>query len=325
MAMNFWEAQRHAKSLTAWYVTIFILLTVAVAAVAEYAMRTLAEGDYNPPLPYIGIGFLAITFLVALFQYAQFSSQGGAFVAESLGGILVNRKTNSFKEQQLLNIVQEMAVAASLPVPPVYILNANEINAFAAGLKPDNAVIAVTQGTLNLLSRDELQGVVAHEIGHIRNGDMLISMRIAAMVMGFFFVLYIGMRMLQMTSMQTEREEKRGGNPLALAALILLVAGAFTWFAGSVLKSMVSRQREYLADASSVQFTRNPEAIANALRKIAKEQVHDMPKSGMAYSHMYFEDTSFMSFLFATHPPIEKRIEAIEGRKYIPEDWNTPH
>jgi heat shock protein HtpX len=303
---------------------LFVILTVAVAIGAEMAMRVLAEESYDPPLPLIGLGFMAITFLVALFQYGQFRVQGGSFVAESVGGILIDRNTRSLKEQQLLNIVEEMSVAASVPVPPVYLLRANEINAFAAGLTPKDAVVAVTAGTLNLLSRDELQGVVAHELGHIHNGDMLISMRVAAMVMGFFFVLYIGMRMLQITNYQSDNEERKGGNPLVLAAFILLLAGAFTWFAGSVLKSMISREREYLADASSVQFTRNPEGLANALRKIAREQVHDMPPSGMAYSHMYLEDTSFMSRLFATHPPIEERIAAIEGRKYIPEEWNIP-
>lgn len=324
MAMNFWEAQRKARSRTAWYVTIFVILTSVVAVVAEMAMRVLAEGSYDPPLPYVGMTFLGITFLVAGMQYGQFKTQGGAFVAESVGGIKVDRSMNSAKVQQLLNIVEEMAVSASIPVPPVYILRANEINAFAAGLNPNNAVIAVTEGALNTLNRDELQGVIAHELGHISNGDMLISMRIAAMVMGFFFVLYVAMRLLQVTNIESDREERRGGNPLVLAAFILLIAGVFTWFAGSLLKSMISRQREYLADASSVQFTRNPEGLANALRKIAKEQVHDMPKSGMAYSHMYLEDTSFMSNLFATHPPIKKRIEAIEGRTYIPEEWNIP-
>jgi heat shock protein HtpX len=324
MAMNFWEAQRNARSRTAWYVTIFVLLTIAVALGAETIMRVMAEGSYDPPLPYLGLAFLGITFFVALFQYGQFRTQGGAFVAESLGGIKIDRRTHSIKEQQLLNIVDEMAVAASIPAPPVYILRANEINAFAAGLKPEDAVIAVTVGALNLLKRDELQGVIAHELGHIHNGDMLISMRIAAMVMGFFFVLYLAMRMLQFTNLESDREEKKGGNPLVLAAFILLIAGAFTWFAGSILKSMISREREYLADASSVQFTRNPEGLANALRKIANEKVHDMPKSGMAYSHMYLEDTSFLSSLFATHPPIEKRIAAIEGRIYIPKEWNIP-
>lgn len=236
MAMNFWEAQRRARSRTAWYVTIFIILTIGVAITAEIAMRVFAEDSYAPPLPYVGMAFLAITFSVALFQYGQFRTQGGAFVADSVGGVLVDRRTTSLKEQQLLNIVEEMAVAASVPIPPVYILRAKEINAFAAGLTPKDAVIAVTVGAVNLLSRDELQGVIAHEFGHIYNGDMTISMRVAAMVMGFFFVLYIGMRMLQFTDFRSDREERRGGNPLAIAAIILLIAGAFTWFAGSILK-----------------------------------------------------------------------------------------
>lgn len=239
-----------------------------------------------------------------------------------MGAKRLDSRRASPKEQQLLNIVEEMAVAASVPIPPVYLLNANEINAFAAGLAPQDAIIAVTNGSLNLLTRDEMQGVIAHEFGHIHNGDMLISMRIAAMVMGFFFVLYIAIRLLQFSGMRNERDSRRGSNPIALAALILVIAGAFTWFFGSILKSVVSREREYLADACSVQFTRNPAGIANALRKIAKEQYHDMPKSGIAFSHMYLEDTSFMSALFATHPPIGKRIEAIEGRTYIPDEWN---
>lgn len=324
MGMDFWEAQRRARSLTAWYIVLFILLTLGVAIAAEAAMRAFAEDGYDPVFPYVGIAFLTITFLVALFQYAQFRTQGGAFVAESLGAILIQKETASFKQKQLLNIVEEMAVAAGVPIPNVYLLQANEINAFAAGLTSQDAIITVTVGALNLLSRDELQGVIAHEFGHIRNGDMTISMRVAAMVMGFFFVFYIGMRLLQFSNFQSDREDRRNGNSLALAAIILFIAGAFTWFAGSVLKSMISRQREYLADASSVQFTRNPEAIANALRKISNEEVHDMPKSGMAYSHMYFENRSLMSFLFATHPPIEKRIAAIEGRTYIPKEWNIP-
>lgn len=322
--MNFWEAQRSARLRTAWYVAIFILLTLIVATGAEFEMRALAGESYDPPLPYLGIGFLLITFAVALFQYARFRTQGGSYVAEAVGAVRVNPATASLKEQQLLNIVEEMAVAAAIPIPPVYILNSKEINAFAAGLTPNDAAVTVTVGCLNLLTRDELQGVIAHELGHIHNGDMTISMRVAAMVMGFFFILYLGLRGLQIANIRGGDRDRKGPNPILLASIIFLIAGAITWFAGSILKSMISRQREYLADACSVQYTRNPAAIANALRKIANEQVHDMPNSGMAYSHMYFEDTSLMSALFATHPPIQKRIAAIEGRKYIPEEWNIP-
>jgi len=323
MVMNFWEAQRRARSKTALYTTIFIILTFIAAFLAEVAMRFFAGENYDPPLPYVGLAFLGVTLLVAIFQYLMFRSQGGSYVAESVGAKLVDPRRAGPREQQLLNIVEEMAVAASIPVPPVYLIDANEINAFAAGLSSGDAIIAVTRGSLNLLNRDELQGVVAHELGHIHNGDMLISMRVAAMVMGFFFVLYVALRMVQFSGLSRgNRENQRGPNPIVLAALILAIAGAFTWFFGSILKSVISREREYLADASSVQYTRNPAGIANALRKIAKEQYHDMPTSGMAYSHMYLEDTSVMSALFATHPPIEKRIAAIEGRTYVPEEWD---
>ncbi|MEI8365909.1 MAG: M48 family metallopeptidase [Parachlamydiaceae bacterium] len=314
MAMDFWEAQRRARKRTAWCIFIFILMTVAVAIVSESAMRYFAQENYDPPLPYLAFTFLGLTFFVALFQYGQFKAFGGAYVAESLGGLRIDPQRATPQQKQLLNIVEEIAVASSLPVPPVYLLPANEINAFAAGLTPQDAVIAVTVGSLNKLTRDELQGVIAHEFGHVSNADMTISMRIAAMVMGFFFILTIGLRMLRVSGMRSSRDSKKGGNPIALAALILVAAGAFTWLAGSILKCIISREREYLADASSVQFTRNPQGIAGALRKIADEQVHDMPKSGMAYSHMYFEDTSMFSALFATHPPIEKRIAAVLGK-----------
>ncbi len=318
--MNFWEAQAKARSRTWIYLCTFCLLTVAIAVGIEFAVRFLAHEGYTPPMPYLGLLFLGVTFLVAGFYYLTYNTQGGRFVAESLGGKQVVPTTRDFHEQQLLNVVQEMAVASGQPVPPVFIIEAKEINAFAAGMKPENAAITVTRGTLHALTRDELQGVVAHEFGHIYNADMKISMRLAAMVMGFVFVLYFGIRLLEGSLLFGGGRRRDGGsNSIALVALIFLVAGAITWFAGAILRSMVSRQREYLADACAVQFTRNPEGIANALRKIgAMEAVHDMPKSGMAYAHLYLSNRSFWSHLFATHPPLEKRIAAIEGGKYIP-------
>lgn len=319
--MNFWQAQAQARSKTKIYLTAFIIITLIVAIVSETAMRYFAGEAYNPPVPLIGIGFIAITFLVSAFNYSMYGNYGGSYVAESIGAYKVEPTTTHPKERALLNIVEEISIAAALPMPEVYIIPAEQINAFAAGLKSEDAAIAISEGALYQLNREEIQGVIAHEFGHIYNGDMKISMRLAAMVMGFFFVLYMGFRLLQIAGFRRSSDERGGGNPIAIAAIIFMAAGVFTWFAGSVLKAMVSRQREYLADACAVQFTRNPNGIANALRKIARATVDDMPKEGSAFSHMYFDDHLGWGALFATHPPIQKRIEAIEGRTYMPEEW----
>jgi heat shock protein HtpX len=313
MAMNVWESQRQAKSKTTLYLVVFIALTLAAAGLAEWAMQTFAVDSYgHPPFPYVGLSFLVLTFIVAAFNYMNYLQAGGSYVAESVGAQKVDPNTRNPKERQLIHIVEEIAIAASLPVPPVYILEVQEINAFAAGTSPDNAAITVTRGCLVLLNRDELQGVLAHEVGHIYNRDMTIGMRVAAMIMGFFIVSYIGLRLLAYTG--GGGDENRKGNPALLIAVIFLVAGSLTWFFGSILQAMVSRQREYLADASSVQYTRNPLGLANALRKIAASTVSDMPREGKAFAHLYFnEKPSFWSRLFATHPPVEDRISAIEG------------
>jgi len=312
--MDFWQTQKRARQVTTLYLLLFLFLTAVAALLVEFGMRYVAQEQYDPPMPLAGCVFLGMTFLISLAQYSCFKVSGGKFVAESMGAMKVDPEAD-FAQKQLANIVEEIAIASALPVPALYILDANEINAFAAGLAPDSAVIAVTKGALEKLSRDELQGVIAHEFGHIQNGDMLIGLRLAAMIMGFYFIFFMGLRMMQMTPRFGRRSNGRGANPIVVLALFLFLAGAFTWFFGSILKAMVSRQREYLADASSVQYTRNPEGLANALRKIAHESAHDMPKSGMAYSHLYFNVSSSFMSLFATHPPLQERIERITGKK----------
>lgn len=316
MAMDFWEAQRRARFYTTLYLVIFIALTLLIATLAELALRFFAQENYSTPIPLFGLTFLGITFLVAAYNYGMYKEYGGRFVAESVGARPVDPNSHNPKERRLVNIVEEMALAASLPPPYIYIIPANEINAFAAGLTPGNAAIAITEGSLERLNRDEIQGVIAHEFGHIYNGDMKISMRLAAMIMGFFFALYIGLRLIQISSFRSRREDGKGGNPLMIAALLMMAAGSITWLAGTILKAMVSRECEYRADACAVQFTRNPHGIANALRKIEKESIGDMPKTGAAFSHMYLQDNSFISAIFATHPPIKERIAVIEGLKY---------
>ncbi len=319
MGTVFWEAQRRAQTRTLQYMILFVVLTLLAAFVAEMAMRTFAADSYGDSgFPYVGTAFLAVTFLVAGFNYLRYLDSGGRVVAESMGGTLINPATSNSRERQLLNIIEELALAASLPIPPVYIIPAQEINAFAAGTSPENAAIGVTVGTLTLLNRDELQGVLAHEFGHIYHRDMKVGMRVAAMVMGFFIASYIGLRLLTSSAYgyRNRDEDRRGGNPVVVIALIFLAIGAITWFFGSILQATVSRQRELLADATSVQFTRNPEGLVGALRKIAKMDLSDMPRSGQAFSHLYFnEHPSFWARLFATHPPIEERIGAILSDK----------
>ncbi len=320
--MNFWEAQKKARSKTKLYVSLFILLMFIAAFLIELILRNM-EPDYQQQFPLWGTVFVAGTTLVALFQYSMYKTQGGAYVAESLGARKVESDTSDFYEKQYLNIVKEIALASSLPVPPAYIMDVDEINAFAAGTTKENAAVTVTRGCLTKLNRDEVQGVVAHEFGHIYNGDMQISMRLAAMIMGFFFIAYFGIRMLQIASFGGMDRDRRGPNPIMLIALAFMVAGAFTWLFGSLLRASVSRQREYLADACAVQFTRNPDGIANALRKIGSfNKVNEMPASGNAYAHLYFDNHMGISSLLATHPPLAKRIAAIEGREYIPEEWH---
>ncbi len=311
MAMDFWQIEKKTKRKTLIFLSLFVLLTLIAAGCLEIGLRAFERDEYSPPVPYFGASFVLLTLGVAWFQYWMYARFGGKYVPESMDGRLVLLDTDDPKEKQLLNIVSEIAIASTLPVPPVYILHAEEINAFAAGLNPQDAVIAITEGALKKLNRDEIQGVIAHEFGHISNGDMKLGLRLAAMIMGFYFILYLALRMLQISG--RSRDDKKG-NPVAIIALFLILAGVFTWFFGSILKACVSRQREYLADASSVQFTRNPQGILGALRKIMNENINDMPKHGAAYSHLYFDDhASFSARLFATHPPLQKRIEQIEG------------
>jgi heat shock protein HtpX len=315
--MDFWGAKRQAQKKTWWYLLLFAVMLITVAVASELALRYYLGKQYQPPEPWLAIGFVLITIGVGGFNYLMYGSQGGSYVAESLGGQRIDLATQDFKEKQLLNIVEEMALAAGMPVPPVFILEAEQINAFAAGLSPDDAAIAITRGALHTLSREEIQGVIAHEFSHIYHGDMLLNMRLAAMIMAFFFLVYMAFRILQFSAYTgggRSRGKDKSGNPTLVIALILLVAGAVSWCAGSVLRSMISRQREYLADASAVQYTRNPKGLLGALQKISTESKHDMPKEGGAYAHLYFSGaSSWFSQIFSTHPPIDKRIAALKG------------
>ena len=209
--------------------------------------------------------------LGSLYKISELSA-GGETVALMLGGRPVNPQTTDLAERRLLNVVEEMALASGMPVPPVYVLdNEPGINAFAAGHQPGDAVVAVSAGCLQYLTREELQGVMGHEFSHILNGDMRLNLRLIGIVFGILVLAVIGYYVMRSAGLFSSRQlARRGGAALAVffLGLALLVLGYLGVFLGKVIKSAVSRQREFLADASSVQFTRNPGGLAGALKKI---------------------------------------------------------
>lgn len=321
MAMQFWKEKRRLKRNTLFCLFVYFVLACMVAYLFEVVIRYFAEEGYSPPMPYLGYALFAFICVVSCFYYFSYATIGGSVVPESMGGIeMTAEHAQNPKIATLLNLVDEITIASRLPKPRIYLIEANEINAFAAGLKPEKSIIAVTTGALNSLSREELEGVLAHEFGHISTGDMRLGLRLSALLMGFFIVFYLGLRLFEGSLLFGSRGKNGGrGNSTALIALLLLAAGLVLWFAGTLLRACVSRQREYMADASAVEFTRNPNGIASALKRIQSynKNVQDMPKSGLGYAHLYFDNQSFWSRLFATHPPIEKRIKALIGKEEI--------
>ncbi|WP_421656189.1 M48 family metallopeptidase [Leptothermofonsia sp. ETS-13] len=241
-------------------------------------------------------------------------SQGGSIITQEMGGRLITPDTPNPAEYQLLNIVEEMAIASGISVPAVYVLDGEPgINAFAAGFTPNDAVIGVTRGCMEILTRDELQGVIGHEFSHILNGDMRLNLRLVGVLNGILLIYILGRLAIEVRS-----GRDRNGNGIALFGLALLIIGSVGLFFGRVIKAAVSRQREFLADASAVQFTRNPDGISAALRKIATHHSHSLVQSPYAEgnSHLFFGSAlrfDLFGDLFATHPPLEERIHRLEG------------
>lgn len=321
--MDFFEAQDRARRRTRLLI-VYFALAVAGITVAVYlaCLITLGVGDASPYAPGRDAGWrlwhpklfaicaggtLAVVALGSLYRIATLRA-GGRVVAEALGGRLVRPDTRDFHERRLLNVVEEMALASGLPVPPVYVLDAERgINAFAAGFGPHDAVIGVTRGCLELLSRDELQGVIAHEFSHILNGDMRLNLRLIGWVFGILCLAEVGRVLLR----------TRGrNNPLPLLGLVLLLLGWIGVFFGRLIQAAVSRQREFLADAAAVQFTRNPAGLAGALRKIGGlvygSRV-DNPHA-LEAAHLFFSSafTGSRAHWFATHPPLAERIRRLD-------------
>jgi len=268
---------------------------------------------------------LVLILLASFFKSLALSKGGGAMVAKSLGGREVDRSTNNHNERVLVNVIEEMSIASGVPVPSIFILDQeDDINAFAAGYTPSDAAIGVTSGCLNMLNRDELQGVIAHEFSHILNGDMRLNIRMISILFGILVLTLIGyftIRFLPWGSSRRSSSNSKEGNGGGLAiiliiALAMMIFGFIGQIMAKLIKAAVSRQREFLADASAVQFTRNPAGISGALKKIGGG-------AGSIISHHRAEEASHMFFgscfkkkfinIFATHPPLEDRIRAIDG------------
>ena len=345
--MNFFEQQDRARKRTGLLVLLFSLAVLCLVfascvlvalffaltqsssigsqgatGLPSYDSQSLLYSLQMLPFETVGGIFLVVLSVVLLgstYKLSQLSA-GGSVVADAMGGRLINMNSRNASEKTLLNIVEEMAIASGTPVPPVYVLDEAAINAFAAGTTPQNAAIGVTQGAIEQLDRSELQVVIAHEFSHIFNGDMRLNMRLIGILYGILVIGGVGYYMLRVASrgamMRGRSGSKNSAVPfMALGGGLMVIGYAGTFF-GNLIKSAVSRQREFLADASAVQFTRDPGGIGNALKKIGgfsegSKIIH--PEAHEA-SHMFFGQavSFFWNGLFATHPPLAERIARID-------------
>ena len=328
--MNFFEHQDLARSRSRKFVLFYIIavalicITVAgVAGLIAYFVVDAPIEQRTQPIIFVSGIAAGITALIiaggSLYRISELRG-GGSSVALALGGRQIDSSSQDPDERRVLNVVEEMAIASGVPVPPVYLMPSERgINAFAAGYTPGDAVIGVTKGCITGLNREELQGVMAHEFSHILNGDMRLNIRLIGLLNGIVLISLIGYTLFETTPRTT-----RGKEGLAvqvgwiLSAIILIVIGSLGALTARILQASVSRQREFLADASAVQFTRNPNGIANALRRIGGDSRKARIKHPRAQEagHMFFGEitrtTSMLRSTLASHPPLELRIKRID-------------
>jgi len=358
--MDFFEAQAHAKKRTNRLVVLFVFAVLGTI-VAEYFaaifMFGLSQGRFSdPPGYYSGHKYgpthfvptspftlwqpdifaaaalctLVVVGCASLYKW-NLLHQGGSVVAESVGGRRIEPNSTDLAERRLLDVVEEMAIAAGVPMPAVYVLDDEQaINAFAAGLTSADAVVTVTRGTLDKLTRDELQGVIGHEFSHILNGDMRLNLKLAAILFGILVIGLLGRGILRglFYARSSRSDRKGGGGIFAIAAigLALMIIGYIGYFFGRLIQAAVSRQREFLADASSIQFTRNPAGIGGALKKIGGYALGSSLETHRAaeIGHFFFAQAFTSSFtgIWNTHPPLDQRIRAIDsqwdGKFFVP-------
>ncbi len=327
-SMDFFQRQDDARRNTSLLIFLFSLAVIGLStgtyiglAVFMGARPTLF-GVIDPILFLLSIiATCAFIFLGSAYKISSLSD-GGSVVAESMGGVEVDPSSTDPLRRRLINVVEEMALASGVPVPRIYVLeNEPGINAFAAGYTINDAAVAVTQGCLELLTRDELQGVIAHEFSHVLNGDMRLNIRLIGVIHGILLIYLTGRVLTRVGFVGGGRSSRSGGGAagLALAGLAMVVFGSLGVMFGRWIKSAVSRQREYLADAAAVQFTRNPQGLAGALKKIggyshgsAIQAANAEEVSHMCFGNVKSGGASFLGGMLATHPPLEERIRRID-------------
>ncbi len=333
--MNFFEHQQRARQRSTLAVLLFIVATLAVVAATDLLvlgiLAFLGTDPYAPPSAYFAwigahprallwtsLGTVGLVAGASLYRMATLAS-GGSAVAQSLGGTLIDAGVRDPLRRQLINVVEETAIAAGVPAPQVYVLESEGgINAFAAGYSTSDAAIAVTRGTLEALTRDELLGVIAHEFSHILNGDMRLNMRLIGVSFGILVIALSGRMILRGLAHSRRSSGRDSGQVLLLGmalGLMLVAVGYIGVLFTRLIKAAVSRHREFLADASAVQFTRNPHGIAGALKKIAVSPLRATLTSAESeeIGHMLIaERHGLFDALFASHPPILDRIRSIE-------------
>lgn len=341
--MDFFGAQDQAKGRTRLLFGLWVLMVAALSGLFALSVHFLLGTYLNQDARIVEYGRadffvrtlnwsdLQLYFMVifgsivtgTLIYYFLTKGRGGRGIAASAGGEEMELHSKDPNKKKLQNIVEEMAIASGMPMPSIFLLSSAQINAFAAGFSPEDAAIGVTEGAIESLNREELQGVIAHEFSHILNGDMKIN----AQMIGALFSLEFMMRCGELVLRGRSSRSKNGQAVLAVG-LLLIVLGFIGYIGSLIIKAAVNRQREFLADASAVQFTRNPHGIGGALYKIGKEsgqkikfESGDRPQAAHDVSHMMFSSPgrSWFSSLWRTHPPIESRLKAIYPQSEISE------
>jgi heat shock protein HtpX len=285
------------KRNTVFIITLFLVLIAAIGFAVNYIWGRGQSGDYTI--------FIAVVIGAGIYTLIQYFAASGQALAIT-GAQEIQKADNP----RLYRIVENLSISTGLPMPKVYIINDPAPNAFSTGRDPKHASVAATTGILDLMDDSELQGVMAHEIGHVQNYDIRVSTLVFGLVVAIGFIADIALRLSFFGG--NNRNNNSGGNPIVL--VIGIAALVISPIVAAVIQAAISRQREYLADASSAMITRNPPELESALAKLG-QYGRPVARQNSSMAHMWVADPNkpgFISKIFGTHPPIPDRIARLE-------------